>query len=1665
MDLRQTDVAVRDVKWDSGFEGFRGFQEKGLRDSGVKDKTVVKFRFKIHALAICAALMTFATTSWGQLFTQDFSSSSTVSSYVNSSSPNNGQFNAIGTSGSGVVITINSGKLRFARATANAGAFSRTTDFSGPPTSLIYKFDIQMSGNSSATTSVAVLQVGSGFGTANSAESNANTHSRVGINTTSTAGTFSFRDLGGSANSSNLSGSQSITWVINNSGSTLTYLAPDGTYESVANDTWDLWAGTTRLFNDIAAQTTTQTLADIKFAITTGTATIDFDNIVIDPIPSAPSAAPTFSSVGSSGFTVNWNAATGATGYRLDIDDNSDFSSPVSGYNNLAVAGTSQAVTGLNASTTYYARVRTENYAGTSNHSSSGTQATTSAATVPAAPTITGITPGNGELSVAFTAGSDGGSGITNYKYSINGGSSFTAVSPGATTSPITITGLNNGTPYNVQIRAVNAVGDGTATASTAATPRTTPGAPTDLSVTPGNGQLTASFTAPASNGGSAITNYEYSTNGGSSFTAVSPASTSTSIVITSLLNGTSYNVQVRAVNAAGKGTPTSSVAGTPATPTSPTISTTGTFSALSTFVGTASSSSSISVSSTALTADITATRPSTQFEVSSDNSIWGATATFAQSGGVVSGTLYVRLTSGALVGTPSGNVTLSSTGASSVTAAVSGTVNKVDPTAHVTNFATGTIDASNIPLTWTAATGSPDGYLIRVSSTTVSDPVDGTPVADDTSLSDGVAAFNVTSGATTSYSGFTGFVAGTTYTFKIYPYNNSGASIRFLTDATVPSASGLLPPAATGTPTFASVTATGFTVNWSAVTGADSYRLDVSTVSNFATFVGGYENLEVTGGTSQVVTGLSANTIYYARVRAVNATGTGTNSSAGNQTTSQLSAPTTLAASAVTSSGFTANWNAVTGATGYRVDVTTTSSLVATDLIISEYVEGSSNNKYIEIYNGTGSTVNLSDYEVRLFANGSGTADSTQDLSTLSGGPSTLASGGTLVLKNSSAALSLPVGVTAYNSAVANYNGDDALAIWKKSTSAYVDIFGRIGNDPGTSWTSSPLTTVDKTLRRKSSVSGGLTTNPIGTGAGAFTALATEWDQFDVDTASGLGSHSLDSTTTFLSGYQNADAGSSTSLSVTGATASKQYSYVVRATSANSTSSNSDVRTATTKGTSSIAVNSGTTSLTYNGAAQGPTFTVTGSTGVVTYSYEGTGATSYGPTATAPTNVGSYSATATAAADTNFDGVVSSATAFAITKATPTISAAPAASAIIYGQTLASSELTGGTGSAAGTFAFTAPSTAPSAGTASQSVTFTPTNGANYNTASTTVSVVVNTKAITVTADAKSKAYGAADPDLTYQVTTGALVGSDVLAGGLSRAAGENVGTYAISSTLANANYDVTFVPASLTVTAATLVSGDITMTPAGDGSYTASATGGASFTYSYAGRSANGITTSYNSATAPTDAGYYTVTATATGNYSGSNTADYFVAGPVAVDDPTRTKSAGNAAQLIPISELLANDRRITSTGTVETTGLTVTGVTSGSGNTAALASGFIQFTPSSAATDTFTYTVTYEGKTATATVTVTTETEAPAFTLQIVKVGTATFAGGNTTVTHDFIGVPNQTYLVEYTTDLNGTWTSAGNQSTGATGSFSVIITTTGNVAADWNAHMFFRARLAP
>jgi LPXTG-motif cell wall-anchored protein len=97
----------------------------------------------------------------------------------------------------------------------------------------------------------------------------------------------------------------------------------------------------------------------------------------------------------------------------------------------------------------------------------------------PGAPTVSAVTAANGSLTISFTAGADGGSPITNYKYSIDG-TNYIALNPAAATSPFTISGLTNGTTYTVTIKAVNAVGDSVASNAVTGTPVAPAATPTE---------------------------------------------------------------------------------------------------------------------------------------------------------------------------------------------------------------------------------------------------------------------------------------------------------------------------------------------------------------------------------------------------------------------------------------------------------------------------------------------------------------------------------------------------------------------------------------------------------------------------------------------------------------------------------------------------------------------------------------------------------------------------------------------------------------------------------------------------------------------------------------------------------------------------------------------------------------------------------------------------------------------------------------------------------------------------------------------------------------------------------------------------------------------------------------------------------------------------------
>ncbi len=161
-------------------------------------------------------------------------------------------------------------------------------------------------------------------------------------------------------------------------------------------------------------------------------------------------------------------------------------------------------------------------------------------------------------------------------------------------------------------------------------------------------------------------------------------------------------------------------------------------------------------------------------------------------------------------------------------------------------------------------------------------------------------------------------------------------------------------------------------------------------------------------------------------------------------------------------------------------------------DLIISEYVEGTDGNisNAIELYNGTGESVDLSTYSIRIYRSGSATPNTTINLS------GTLASGDTYVLVNSAAPQTMRD--LADLVTVMQYNGDDAIALVDGST--LVDVFGVIGQDPGTAWTwSGGGSSMSRTLVRSSA-----TTSPT-------TSWDTsEWIIYPGDTRDYLGQHNV---------------------------------------------------------------------------------------------------------------------------------------------------------------------------------------------------------------------------------------------------------------------------------------------------------------------------------------------------------------------------------------------------------------------------------------------------------------------------------------------------------------------------------------------------------------------------
>ncbi len=328
-------------------------------------------------------------------------------------------------------------------------------------------------------------------------------------------------------------------------------------------------------------------------------------------------------------------------------------------------------------------------------------------------------------------------------------------------------------------------------------------------------------------------------------------------------------------------------------------------------------------------------------------------------------------------------------------------------------------------------------------------------------------------------------------------------------------------------------------------------------------------------GSFSSTLIGLSPGNVYYVRAFGQNSVGTGY----GGQVvfTSQcFTATVTLPATDVGDNSFVANWEAAFGAVGYLLDVSTNSSFGkpgAGGIFISQYYEGVSNDKWIELYNGSGAAIDLTarSFYIGTYYNansGLWTNDVAPDNSMAVTG--TVAAGATYILSHGSA--SLPGYATAHqiSSTVINFNGNDSVVLYTGAVYRTSNVVDSIG-------LSADLLSGTSIVRRLDISTGKTGTSNYASG---------EWLGYPNTTVDGasagtpprIGYHEI-RVPDFVPGYDARPVGDVTSATVTGLQVGITYYYRVRATNENCLSGQSDTQQVTTVSTAGGITYLGTTS------------------------------------------------------------------------------------------------------------------------------------------------------------------------------------------------------------------------------------------------------------------------------------------------------------------------------------------------------------------------------------------------------------------------------------------------------------------------------------------------------
>jgi len=274
------------------------------------------------------------------------------------------------------------------------------------------------------------------------------------------------------------------------------------------------------------------------------------NTITIPDAPTGPAATG-----GTSQIALMWNASTGASTYNVlrATSSNGTYTTVATG-----LTGTSYDDTGLFSGTTYYYAVTATNGSG-----SSANSAQVNAITAPASPGSVTATAGNGQVALNWAA-SSGATGYSVLRATSSNGT-YTTIASGVTSTSYTDTGLANGTTYYYAVVASN--GSGSSANSTQVNAITAPAAPTGLTATPDNAQVSLLWNSST---GAATYNVLRSTTSGSGYTTVASGVAGTSYTDTGLTNGTTYYYVVTATNTGGTSAGSNEASGMPVALPSP---------------------------------------------------------------------------------------------------------------------------------------------------------------------------------------------------------------------------------------------------------------------------------------------------------------------------------------------------------------------------------------------------------------------------------------------------------------------------------------------------------------------------------------------------------------------------------------------------------------------------------------------------------------------------------------------------------------------------------------------------------------------------------------------------------------------------------------------------------------------------------------------------------------------------------------------------------------------------------------------------------------------------------------------------------------------------------------------------------------------------------------